>query len=124
MSDTLERVGEGDEDPACLRCGGLLKAGTLSVGQPIPVGLLATAQTAVDEGDLLLLAGATPQTPPIAELVRRARRAGTRVVLLTPVPVKGSEVADAVLIAPVGETLASLVGRVVAGNGASSSPVA
>ncbi|MGH3429924.1 MAG: SIR2 family NAD-dependent protein deacylase, partial [Mycobacteriales bacterium] len=35
MSDTLERVATGEEDPACLRCGGILKAGTISFGQPL-----------------------------------------------------------------------------------------
>ena len=35
MADALDRVRAGEDDPACLDCGGILKSATISFGQSL-----------------------------------------------------------------------------------------
>jgi NAD-dependent deacetylase len=41
MAAAVARVDAGEDDPACLRCGGILKATTVSFGQPLPTAAWA-----------------------------------------------------------------------------------
>ena len=44
MADAVARVEAGEEDPACLACGGIIKAATVSFGQNIPPEVWARAE--------------------------------------------------------------------------------
>ena len=46
MDETLERVEAGEEDPACLECGGMLKSATISFGENLVPEDLERAQRA------------------------------------------------------------------------------
>jgi NAD-dependent deacetylase len=78
----LDRVREGDEDPHCELCGGLLKTATISFGQPL---VAADMDRAVEEArlcDLCLTVGSTLSVWPAAGVPVEAVRNGARLVIV------------------------------------------
>lgn len=109
MSDVLERVDDGEEDPPCLACGGILKSATISFGQPLVPSVLAAARAAAGDCDFFLVVGSSLSVQPAAGLVRVASEHRARVVIVNASPTPYDELADAVLRQPVGEVLPVLV---------------
>lgn len=94
---TLARVADGEEDPACLACGGILKSATISFGQSLVAADLARAEAAVRRADLLLAAGTSLGVYPAAGLVPLAVAHGAGVVIVNAEPTPFDQVADAVV---------------------------
>jgi NAD-dependent deacetylase len=113
MSTALDRVAAGEEDPACLRCGGILKSATISFGQQLVPAVLAAAVRAAEDCDLFLAVGTSLSVQPVAGLTTRAASSGARVVIVNADPTPYDAVAAAVLRAPIGTVLP----RLVAGDG-------
>jgi NAD-dependent deacetylase len=109
MQATLERVAAGEEDPACLLCGGILKSATISFGQQLDPTTLKRAITHVAESDLLLAVGTSLQVHPVAGLVDVALASGARVVIVNAEPTPYDDEADAVLRDPISVVLPALV---------------
>ena len=109
MEETLVRVTAGEADPPCRECGGILKSDTISFGQPLVPAVISRAMRAAETADLLLAVGTSLQVYPIAGAVPAAHDAGARVVILNGEPTPFDEMADAVLGAPIGETLPRLL---------------
>ncbi|WP_407939719.1 SIR2 family NAD-dependent protein deacylase [Motilibacter deserti] len=109
MGEALERVVAGDEDPACLVCGGMLKSATVSFGQDLDPGVLARAFDAARSCDLFLAVGTTLQVLPAASLPGAAEAAGAALVVLNQGETAYDDSADAVVRAPIGEVLPALV---------------
>jgi NAD-dependent deacetylase len=109
MSDTLERVAAGEEDPACLRCGGILKAGTISFGQPLVPEVFAAARAAAAECDVFLAIGTSLSVQPVAGLVDVASRQGAKIVIINADRTPYDSRADARLDGSIGEILPSLI---------------
>jgi NAD-dependent deacetylase len=107
----LERVTAGEEDPHCLRCGGLVKTATVSFGQRLDQDLLRAAIAASAEADLFVAVGTTLSVRPAASLVDVARGAGARVVIVNAGATAYDAVADARLEGRIGEVLPLLVGE-------------
>ena len=105
MQETLDRVRAGEDDPPCVRCGGILKSATISFGQPLVTSVINRAFRAATEADLLLAIGTSLQVYPIAAVVPEAKTRGARVVILNAEPTPFDEAADAVLTQPIGEVL-------------------
>jgi len=105
MGPVLERLREGEEDPPCEDCGGILKSATISFGQALVPQVIARAMRAAEESDLLLAIGTSLQVYPIAGAVPIARSAGARVVIVNAEPTPFDDVADAVLQGQIGEIL-------------------
>lgn len=112
MQSTLARVRSGEEDPPCLRCGGILKSATISFGQNLDPLLLARADTAADTADLFLALGTSLSVYPVARLPERALAAGGRLVIVNAEPTPLDDRAHAVLRGEVGTFLPALVERV------------
>ena len=110
MADALARVDRGEEDPRCLRCGGLLKSATVSFGQSLDPGVLAAAVRAAGDCDLLLAVGSSLTVHPAAGLVGVAAEAGARVVIVNAEPTPYDGMAAAVIRDPIGTALPALVG--------------
>lgn len=108
MEDTLARVRAGEADPACLRCGGILKSDTISFGQALVPEVIDRAMRAAGEADLLLAVGSTLQVYPVAGTVPLAKEAGARVIILNAEPTAMDDLADAVLHGPIGTLLPAL----------------
>jgi NAD-dependent deacetylase len=112
MQDTLDRVRAGEEDPPCVRCGGILKSATISFGQPLVSSVINRAFRAAAEADVLLAIGTTLQVYPIAAVVPEAKIRGARVVILNAEPTQFDDIADAIFSEPIGRVLPELCGLV------------
>jgi NAD-dependent deacetylase len=111
MQDTLDRVRAGEDDPPCVRCGGILKSATISFGQPLVSSVISRAFRMASEADVLLAIGTSLQVYPIAAVVPEAKQRGARVVIINAEPTQFDEVADLVLNEPIGEVLPRICWR-------------
>jgi NAD-dependent deacetylase len=111
MDETLERVRGGEDDPACLECGGILKSATISFGQQLDPGVLERAGDAVQRCDVLVALGTSLTVNPAAGLVPLAKRAGALVVIANAQETPYDSMADAVLRSPLGELVPVLMGN-------------
>ncbi len=109
MRETLGRVRDGEPDPACLACGGILKSATVSFGQNLDARLLARADAAAAEADLFLAVGTSLTVYPVARLPEIALAAGARLVIVNAEPTALDKRADAVLRGQAGAVLTELV---------------
>jgi NAD-dependent deacetylase len=112
MAETLARVREGDPDPACLACGGILKSATVSFGQNLDPALLARAEAASIAADLFLAIGTSLTVYPVARFPELALDAGARLVIVNAEPTALDDRAHAVLRGRAGELLPRLVAGV------------
>lgn len=110
MQDTLARLRAGEEDPACLACGGILKSDTISFGQALVPEVIDRAMQVAAEADLLLAIGSTLQVYPVAGVVPLAHEAGARIVILNLEATGMDHLAHARLAAPIGEVLPAICG--------------
>jgi NAD-dependent deacetylase len=109
MPVVLDRVRAGEEDPACERCGGILKSDTISFGQPLVPHVVENAMRAAAEADCLVAIGTTLQVYPIAAAVPAARSAGAAVLIVNGQRTTFDEVADVTLTGSISELLPALL---------------
>ncbi len=112
MAETLDRVRAGEDDPACLVCGGIVKSATISFGQALVPEVIAAALGAAERADVLLAVGSSLQVYPAANAVPRAKAAGARVVIVNLEPTRQDALADVVLRGSIGDLLPRLVAGV------------
>ena len=117
MRETLARVEEGDPDPACLACGGILKSATISFGQDLDPVLLARAEEASAAAELFLAIGTSLTVYPAAGLPEIALRSGARLVIVNAEPTPLDRRAHAVLRGDAGEILSTLVATLGSAGG-------
>ena len=108
MRETLERVRHGEEDPACLACGGILKSATVSFGQNLDAVQLRRAQDASSAAELFLAVGTSLTVHPVAGLPELALEAGGRLAIINAEPTVLDDRADLVLRGSAGEILGAL----------------
>ncbi|MFA9430352.1 NAD-dependent deacetylase [Egicoccus sp. AB-alg2] len=111
MPDVLARVAAGDDDPHCERCGGLLKAATVSFGQSLDPGQLQRAHEAAIGCEVFLALGTSLTVHPVALLPRTALEAGARLVIANAEPTPYDRVADAVVADDLVDWLPALADR-------------
>jgi NAD-dependent deacetylase len=109
MADVLERVRDGEQDPPCRSCGGILKSDTISFGQQLVAQDLARAERAAADSDLFLAIGTSLTVYPVAWLPERALAGGARLVIVNAEPTPLDDRAHAVLRGRIGEILPALV---------------
>jgi NAD-dependent deacetylase len=105
MSDILDRIRAGEADPACLSCGGILKAATISFGQGLVPEDLERSERAAQQCDLMLAVGSTLSVFPIANVVPLAKAAGARVMILNERPTEMDSLANAVVRGSISDIL-------------------
>lgn len=106
---TLQRVRDGEPDPACLLCGGILKSATISFGQALNQADLLRAEEAAGRCDLLLAVGSTLSVYPAAGVVPIAKHAAAKLVIVNGEATQMDAIADAVIRGSIGATLPRLV---------------
>jgi len=111
MAQALDRVRDGEPDPACLECGGVLKSATVSFGQRLDAEVMRRAADAAARCDLMLAAGTSLRVQPAAGLVGLAAKAGARVVICNAEPTPYDGLADVVVRGRLGEVLPRIVTR-------------
>jgi NAD-dependent deacetylase len=109
MSAALDRVRAGEGDPACERCGGILKSATVMFGQPLDRAVLSLAVRAASACDLMIAIGSTLTVEPAASLCAVAGEAGARLVIVNRDPTPYDEVATEVIREPIGTAVPRLV---------------
>lgn len=109
IEDALERVRNGEDDPACPACGGIIKTATISFGQSLVPEDIQRSEEAALEADLLLAIGSTLQVYPAAGVVPLAKKNGARLVIVNNEATPFDAMADAVFREPIGEVLPALV---------------
>jgi NAD-dependent deacetylase len=109
MVRALARVLEGEEDPPCRSCGGILKSATISFGQGLVARDLERAQSAAENADLLLAVGTTLAVYPVAAMVPIAHEAGAKIVIVNGESTEMDAIASAVLKGSISEILPRLV---------------
>jgi NAD-dependent deacetylase len=111
MQETLERVRNGEVEPACVHCGGILKSATISFGQALVADDLARAERAAHDCDLLLALGSTLAVFPVAGLVPLAARNGAKIVIINGEATPMDPLANVALHGRLGELLPALVAQ-------------
>jgi len=110
MEEALARVRAGEADPACRRCGGILKSDTISFGQALVPEVIERAMTAAAQADLLLAVGTTLRVYPVAAAVPLAKEAGARIVIVNADPTDLDHLADALVHGSISEVLPAICG--------------
>lgn len=108
VEQTFQRVMDGDEDPACLNCGGILKTGTVAFGQSLPRDTWQSAVAAAAEADVALAVGTTLAVHPAASLCDVAVRSGAPLVIVNSDPTPYDAVATVVLRGRIGHVLPTI----------------
>ncbi|GAB4360393.1 MAG: NAD-dependent protein deacetylase [Immundisolibacter sp.] len=108
LTDIRKRFFTDGESPLCA-CGGYIKPATVSFGQPMPLHAMRLAEAATLACDLFMVVGSSLQVYPAASLPELAQRNGARLMIINREPTPLDAVADLVLQAQSGPTLAALV---------------
>lgn len=106
----LDRVRAGEDDPACERCGGILKSATISFGQNLVPEVIDRAMQVAAEADLMLAVGTSLAVYPAANVVPLSRRAGAKVVIVNAEPTEMDALAHVVLRRSISEVLPYIIG--------------
>jgi NAD-dependent deacetylase len=101
--------GRGVLQPACERCGGILKSATISFGQALDAAVVDAAVAAATDCDVFLTVGTSLTVHPAAGLVDLAAAHGARVVVVNAEPTPYDTVADLVVREPIGTALPRLL---------------
>lgn len=110
METALDRVRDGEEDPACLICGGILKSATISFGQSLVPHDLQRAEQVSRSCDLMLAVGSSLQVYPVAECVPIAKHSGAALVIVNAEPTQYDRMADVVLNESISHVLPKITG--------------
>ena len=90
-AETQERLLAGEEAPTCRRCGGPLKAATISFGQALRPDVLEDAFALARAADLLLVVGSSLVVYPAAAIPEAVAARGAPLIILNrePTPLDG-----------------------------------
>jgi NAD-dependent deacetylase len=108
IEQTFQRLEAGEEDPACLVCGGILKTGTVAFGQPLDVRILTEAAEAAQHCDVALAIGTSLIVQPAALLCDVAVKSGSPLVVINSSETPYDDVAALVIREPIGRTLSAI----------------
>jgi len=91
--------------PRC-RCGGIIKPDVVLYGEPLDDGVFRAAVTALDQADLLLVAGTSLSVYPAAGLINAYH--GEHIALINHTPTDRDHMADLIIRDSVGAVLAGI----------------
>lgn len=104
-------MASGGHSPDCPHCGGFIKTATVSFGQSMPEQAMRRAQQLTDSCDLFVAIGSSLVVWPAAGFPLAAKRNGARLVIINRDETEFDEIADLVLHADIGETLAPFIAQ-------------
>ena len=109
MEDVTTRVRDGEEDPHCTECGGLLKSATVSFGQSLPTDVVEDAFRRAEECDTCLVVGSSLVVYPAAGIPIQAKRSGAVLAIVNAEETELDDIADVVVRGQAGEVLSATV---------------
>jgi NAD-dependent deacetylase len=95
--------------PDCVDCGGYIKTATVSFGQAMPEAAMLRAEQLSSKCDLFLAIGSSLVVWPAAGFPLVAKRSGARLVIINRDATDFDDVADLVVRADIGRTLAPFI---------------
>ena len=98
--------------PRCPDCDDLVKSDTVMFGEPIPVSVLDVCFRETQRADCMVVIGTSATVYPAADFPRHVKRTGGFVIEANPNETPLSDISDATLRGPTGESLPLLVRRV------------
>ena len=99
--------------PPCTACGGIVKAATISFGQPMPEDAMARARAATLDADLFLAIGSSLTVAPAMGFPVLAKNNRARLVILNREPTGLDELADLVINADIGAVMSAAAAKAV-----------
>ncbi|WP_280303105.1 SIR2 family NAD-dependent protein deacylase [Nocardia neocaledoniensis] len=105
----LARIEAGEDDPACLECGGILKTATVMFGQALDPEVLGEAVATARAATVFVAVGTSLQVQPAASLAGIAVEHGARLIIVNAEPTPYDELADEVIREPIGTALPALL---------------
>ncbi|MEU1278648.1 Sir2 family NAD-dependent protein deacetylase [Streptomyces sp. NPDC005805] len=111
MAEALARVEAGEDDPACLACGGILKSATVMFGERLDPVVLGEAMGVAKACEVFVAVGTTLQVQPAASLAGIAAEHGARLLVVNAEPTPYDELADEVVREPIGTALPAVLDR-------------
>ncbi|MET0606921.1 MAG: Sir2 family NAD-dependent protein deacetylase [Beijerinckiaceae bacterium] len=106
LADVRRQFEHDSRAPTCVSCDGPVKSATISFGQAMPAVAVQRAEDLAKDCDLFLVTGSSLVVYPAAFLPAIARRFGARLVIINREATEFDEMADIVVHADIGETLA------------------
>jgi NAD-dependent deacetylase len=97
--------------PSCRVCGGIIKAATISFGQPMPENAMACARAATLDADLFLAIGSSLTVAPAMGFPVLAKNNRARLVILNRDPTGLDALADLVINADIGTVMSAAVAK-------------
>jgi NAD-dependent deacetylase len=117
IADFVDLLPISDTPPACPRCGGILKSGTIAFGQPMPQREMQLAMAVARETGVMLVVGSTLLVQPAARVPELARTAGAYLAIINRGETGLDDIANLRLDAPAGPALSYLAERVLRNAG-------
>ncbi|MFF3412682.1 NAD-dependent deacetylase [Streptomyces sp. NPDC002742] len=114
MEDALARVEAGEDDPPCLKCGGILKSATVMFGQRLDPVVLGEAAAIAKACQIFIAVGSSLQVQSAAGLAGVAVDHGARLIIVNAEPTPYDDRADEVIREPIGTALPELLHRLSA----------
>jgi len=108
-AEALRRVEDGEDDPSCLLCGGILKTAVIYFGEMLPPAATAAAFDMAEEADAVLSVGSTLSVFPAAYVPHRVAQRGRPFVIVNQGPTDFDHLASVRLDAPAGTAVPALV---------------
>jgi NAD-dependent deacetylase len=109
MEDAIARVEAGEDDPACLACGGILKSATVFFGERLDPVVLGEAAAITKACQVFIAVGTSLQVHPAAGLAGVAADHGARLVIVNAEATPYDDLADEVVREPIGTALPRLL---------------
>jgi NAD-dependent deacetylase len=110
------QIADVGKPPSCTSCGGLIKAATVSFGQPMPQEAMARARAAALDTDLFLAIGSSLQVAPAMGFPVLAKNGGARLVILNRDPTALDDFADLVINGDIGAVMSAVIARLAREN--------
>jgi NAD-dependent deacetylase len=109
MEDALARVEAGEDDPPCLKCGGILKSATVMFGERLDPVVLGEAVAITKACQVFVAVGSSLQVQPAAGLAGVAAEHGARLVIVNAEATPYDALAAEVIREPIGTALPKLL---------------
>ncbi|MGW0767024.1 SIR2 family NAD-dependent protein deacylase [Streptomyces sp. NPDC002676] len=116
MEDALARVEAGEDDPPCLKCGGILKSATVMFGERLDPVVLGEAVAITKACQVFIAVGTSLQVQPAAGLAGLAADHGARLIIVNAEPTPYDDRADEIIREPIGVALPELLLRLSSGS--------
>ena len=110
MTEMLERVQAGEDDPDCPSCGGIVRATTILFEENLDPAVIDAAVAAASKCDVFLTIGTSLAVYPAAGLLPLAMRSGARAIIVNAEPTEYDHFAWAVVRERIESVLPRLLG--------------